>query len=55
LLDGAIGNHRYSRELTLQVMLSGAVLTIEGPAARERTLACIRQASKGPCARTECL
>ena len=29
LLDGAVGNYRYSRELTLQVMLSGAVLTIE--------------------------
>jgi hypothetical membrane protein len=31
LLSDAIGNYRYSREVTLQVMLSGAVLTIEDP------------------------
>ena len=31
LLGDALGNYRYSREVTLQVMLSGAVLTIEDP------------------------
>jgi hypothetical membrane protein len=31
LLGDAVGHYRYSRELTLQVMLSGAVLTIEDP------------------------
>jgi hypothetical membrane protein len=31
LLGDEAGNHRYSREVTLQVMLSGAVLTIEHP------------------------
>jgi hypothetical membrane protein len=31
LLGDAIGGYRYSREVTLQVMLSGAVLTIEDP------------------------
>ena len=31
LLGDAVGNYRYSREVTLQVMLSGAVLTIENP------------------------
>lgn len=31
LLGDAVGNYRYSREVTLQVMLSGAVLTIEAP------------------------
>lgn len=31
LLGDAVGNYRYSREVTLQVMLSGAVLTIEDP------------------------
>jgi hypothetical membrane protein len=31
LLDDAVANYRYSREVTLQVMLSGAALTIEDP------------------------
>jgi hypothetical membrane protein len=31
LLGDAVGNYRYSREVTLQVVLSGAVLTIENP------------------------
>ena len=31
LLGEAVGSYRYSREVTLQVMLSGAVLTIEDP------------------------
>jgi hypothetical membrane protein len=31
LLGDAFGNYRYSREITLQVMLSGAVLTLEDP------------------------
>ena len=31
LLGDAVGNYRFSREITVQVMLSGAVLTIEDP------------------------
>jgi len=55
LLGDAVGNdYPYSGEINLQVVLSGAVLTMRIPARPGTMLPCIRRASTEPCARTRC-